>query len=423
MSLKRNTLWNLLGTGAPLLVGVFSIPFLMRKLGIESFGILTLIWALIGYFSLFDFGLGRALTQKVASQRAQGALDKLPQLVKAGLVFTAIAGIVGGFILAVLATPLGNSWLNVSAGLQKSAVYSLAIAALGIPLTTITTGLRGVLEGFEDFKKINILKILLGIANFGLPVVSIIIFGPVLEIAVASLVVARLLNMLLHIFPINEKLGWAWATAKLNYSHVRDLWQFGVWMTVSNVISPLMVTADRFLISSVIGAASVAYYTVPFDSLIRMLIIPGALTAALFPRLASLISTDVPAAKNLYSKSVLIIAKVMGPVCLTVILGSYLGLSLWLGADFAKKSWMLTSILAFGIFFNGIAQVPFAVIQASGNVRATALVHIFELVTYIPLLLIALKFFGLEGAAGIWVLRVGMDWFILQGIAKNVLKR
>jgi len=423
MSLKRNTLWNLFGTGAPLLVGVFSIPFLMKHLGIESFGILTLIWALIGYFSLFDFGLGRALTQKVASQRALGALDKLPQLIKAGLVFTAIAGIVGGLILAVLAAPLGNSWLNVSFGLQKSAVYSLAIAAIGIPLTTITTGLRGVLEGFEDFKQINLLKILLGIANFGLPVVSIVLFGPILELAVASLVIARLLNMLLHIYPINAKLGWTWAKAKLDYSHVRDLWQFGVWMTMSNVISPLMVTADRFLISAVIGAASVAYYTVPFDSLIRILIIPGALTAALFPRLASLITTDLPAAKELYSKSVLIVAKVMTPVCLTIILGSYFGLSLWLGVDFAKKSWLLTSILAFGILFNGIAQIPFAVIQASGNVRATALVHLFELITYVPLLLIALKFFGLQGAAGVWVLRVAMDWFILQGIAKNILKR
>ncbi|SFA80042.1 Membrane protein involved in the export of O-antigen and teichoic acid [Collimonas sp. OK607] len=423
MSIKKNTIWNLAGTGAPLLVGIFSIPYLMSELGVEAFGILTLVWALIGYFSLFDFGLGRALTQKVASQRALGITHELPQLIKAGLVFTIAAGIIGGIILALLAAPLGYSWLNVSILLRKNAVYSLAIAAIGIPLTTITTGLRGVLEGYEDFKKINLLKMLLGVANFGLPVISIIVFGPVLEIAVASLVFARLLNMVLHIYPIKEKLGWTWISAKTSYAHVRDLWQFGIWMTISNIISPLMVTADRFLISAIIGAASVAYYTVPFDALIRVLIIPGALTAALFPRLSSLISTDIVVANILYKRSVLIVVKVMIPVCLIIALGSYLGLSLWLGVDFAKKSWMLTSILAFGILFNGIAQIPFAVIQASGNVRTTALIHFFELIAYVPLLLIALKFFGLLGAAGIWVLRVGMDLFILQSVAKSTLRK
>jgi hypothetical protein len=55
MSLKRNIVWNLAGTGLPLLVGALTIPYLPRTTGVEAFGVLTLVWALIGYFSLFDF--------------------------------------------------------------------------------------------------------------------------------------------------------------------------------------------------------------------------------------------------------------------------------------------------------------------------------------------------------------------------------
>ena len=44
MSLKRNTLWNLAGSAVPLLAGVAFIPYTLRHLGGESFGVLTLIW-------------------------------------------------------------------------------------------------------------------------------------------------------------------------------------------------------------------------------------------------------------------------------------------------------------------------------------------------------------------------------------------
>jgi O-antigen/teichoic acid export membrane protein len=101
MSIKRNAAWNLVGMGVPLLFGAAAIPFLLRKIGVEALGILTLIWALIGYFSLFDFGLGRALTQQVAVCRASPDQRDLPVLVKTGLLFTAWTGLAGGILLAV----------------------------------------------------------------------------------------------------------------------------------------------------------------------------------------------------------------------------------------------------------------------------------------------------------------------------------
>src|SRR5258708_10454016 len=61
--LARNAVWNLLSLAAPMLVALGAIPVLIRTLGADRFGILTLAWMLIGYCSLFDLGLGRALTK------------------------------------------------------------------------------------------------------------------------------------------------------------------------------------------------------------------------------------------------------------------------------------------------------------------------------------------------------------------------
>jgi len=73
--LARNTILNVLGYSLPMLVAIFAIPPLVKGLGTERFGILTLAWVIIGYLSLFDLGLGRALTKLVAEKlnRTKGA--------------------------------------------------------------------------------------------------------------------------------------------------------------------------------------------------------------------------------------------------------------------------------------------------------------------------------------------------------------
>ena len=77
--LARNVVWNLLGTGAPLLVAIVAIPLLIQGLGTARFGVLTLAWLVVGYFSLFDLGLGRALTKLVAEKLGKGQDDETPR--------------------------------------------------------------------------------------------------------------------------------------------------------------------------------------------------------------------------------------------------------------------------------------------------------------------------------------------------------
>ena len=89
MSLKRNTLWNLAGSALPLLAGAALIPYTLAALGNEAFGVLTLIWGLIGYFSLFDLGVGRALTFKLSQLGATGQQADISATLRAGMLLTA----------------------------------------------------------------------------------------------------------------------------------------------------------------------------------------------------------------------------------------------------------------------------------------------------------------------------------------------
>ena len=303
MSIKKNTIWNLFGASIPVTLGFIVVPYIISKVGVETFGILSLIWALIGYFGLFDFGLGRALTQQVSYARQNCYNSKVPGIVVSGLKATLYLGIFGGIILILFSKLLAYDLLNVSDALKRGTYISLLLCALAIPITTITSGLKGVIEGFDDFKNSNILRIALGVMNLIFPTIGLFFFKPSIEILVITLVIARIIIFLFHISLVYKKVAELGIPVASNKGNYISLFKTGAWMTVTNIISPLMVVSDRFILSKILGAKIVAYYTVPFDLVIKLLIIPTALASALFPRFSGGENLGKVELKTLFKRS------------------------------------------------------------------------------------------------------------------------
>ena len=203
MSLKKNTIWNLIGSGSPLLAAAVCIPYTLKELGAEGFGVLTLIWALIGYFNFFDFGAGRALTYEV-SRLQTAMLDAtsdqrryaIHTILNAGLLLTAVTGILGFLLIMGFAYPLAHDWLKITPAWQHETKLALQITALGVIPATLTSGMRGALEGLGQFKESNINKIFLGFCMFILPALSIMLHGNSLWKITIYLVLARLVTVI-----------------------------------------------------------------------------------------------------------------------------------------------------------------------------------------------------------------------------------
>src|SRR5713101_3770903 len=100
--LARNTIWNLLGQLLPMAVGVVAIPPLVRGLGIDRFGLLSLVWIVIGYFSLFDLGMGRALTKLVADKLGANEEKSIPPLAWTSLLLMFLVGVLGSLFTLLI---------------------------------------------------------------------------------------------------------------------------------------------------------------------------------------------------------------------------------------------------------------------------------------------------------------------------------
>ena len=195
--------------------------------------------------------------------------------------------------------------------------------------------------------------------------------------------------------------------------------RFGGWLSVSNLIGPLMVYADRFYLASIFPPAAVAYYTVPNDTLTRVSILPNTAMSAIFPAMAEAKADDKTMRQLLRKAAIAIFAMVLPPVIIGVIF-AYSILSLWLGTNFATQAYPIFQILLIGIFFNSSAFLPFAYLQANGRSDLTAKLHFIEFPVFIVALYLAVAKYGVDGAAISWVIRVAMDAALLYIISAKL---
>jgi O-antigen/teichoic acid export membrane protein len=404
--LARNTLLNLLGLGLPLLVALATIPLLIEQLGTARFGLLTLLWALVSYFGVFDLGLGRALTQALAPRLGPGDTSPTATLLATALVLMAAAGVLAGIFLA-LAAPWSVRQIGDVPD-DRQTVLALYAMAAAVPAVVVTNGLRGALEAAHAFGWVNAIRVPMGVYTFAAPVAVAAWAGPRLDLIALALALGRWLALAVHVVGVAAVVPMRGAL-RVERAHVAPLASAGGWMTVGNVVSPLMGYADRFLIAALVSATAVSYYATPNELVTKLWIVPAALTAVLFPTFAATAGRDDGSAWPLAMRAVRWLVVVLLPVTLALALFAEAVLSSWIGPDFAHHSAPLLKLMAAGIFVNCLAHVPLALLQGQGQARAPALLQAAQVLPYVAVLAAATHAFGAIGAACAWAARMVFD--------------
>lgn len=417
--LARNTFLNLVGHGAPALVALVAFPLLIQGLGTARFGVLTLAWMAIGYFGLFDLGLGRALTQLVAERLGSGCEEDLPSPVWTALLLMALLGIVGGAVLALFAPWLVQRVFSIPSELRSESIQVIRLLAFSLPWVISTAGLRGVLEAMQRFDMVNAVRLPMGVFTFLGPLL-VLPFSSSLVAVVAVLLAGRVVAWLAHLLLCLRALPALCTRTRVQWKGVTPLLRLGGWMTVSNVVSPLMVYFDRFLIAMLLSLTAVAYYVTPYEAVVKLWLIPGALLGVFFPAFVASFVQDRRRMTVLFDQAVRAIFVVLFPVTLVLVTFAPEGLNLWLGDEFARNSTRVLRWLAVGVFINSVGQVPFVALQGAGRPDITGKLHLLELPFYFAALWWMTGRSGIEGAAIVWVGRVVLDAAVLFTTANRL---
>lgn len=412
---ERGVAWNLAGSVLPLIAAMCGIPKLAGELGSDRFGLLALAWSLLGYFSVFDLGISRALTNWLAtSLHSGGPVERRDGLCSATLILLA-CGSAGGVLLASVAKILAHRLSRDTAVAEPEVLAAIYFVCLGVPMVTVGAGFRSVLEARLLFAQINAVRAIASMFVYLGPL-PFLRFSRSLALPVAMLVLARLITCLAYWVLGRHSSFRLGQRPAINWALVRHLFKLGGWMTISNVISPLMASLDRLLVAVVLSPAAVAWYAAPQEIVSRLLVIPSAVVGVLFPAASG---APLPTRRFLYRRALCAVLCMGGPLVFICVAFAGRLLMLWLGGDFAERGRPVAQILLVGIFVNSLAHVPFTLLQAAGRPDITGKLHICEFPVFLGMMFWLTRQYGIVGAAAGWTLRVAIDAAALFAFAQT----
>lgn len=411
--LKTKFVINVAGALVGVCVALATVPLYVSKIGEDRYGILSLVWAMLGYLGFLDFGLSRATANALAKLSDASAKERSGVFVTA-LWINVLLGSLGGCIIYFA----GNSMLMMTHGLTgylltETQGIMIWVAPI-LPLSLMSGVGIGALEARERFLAANVLQISANALGQIVPLLAAIFIGPTLGVVVPTVLAVRATTtvIILSVVIISEKLH---HFIQFDAKRVKGLLGYGIWVTLTNLISPFMTSLDQFVIGGIIGAPFVARYTVPMQVAGRLQIFNSAMSRTVFPRFSRDSHSDASA---LAGQSLVTLAYLSAMLFAPALVLAPSFFSLWMGKAFAAYCVPVAITLFVGAWVNGLAFLPFALLQGQGRPDLVAKLHTAEVVPYIGMLWLLVHHLGLAGAAIAWTVRVIADGFILAWLAR-----
>lgn len=417
----RNSVYNMLGLGLPMAVAVVAIPVLIHGLGEARFGALTIIWAVVSYFGMFDLGLGRAVTQKVAVAVADGRRDELNAIIGTSSALMLALGVIGGIILAFATPALARRFAGGSGTAEVEHAFFWMAAAM--PAIVLTSGYRGALEAIGQFGLVNAIRIPTGIYTFVAPMAVVWTGHSDLVIISMFLAFGRLVGCVIHAWFALGAIEEVRRLGHIDRQFIKPLLRFGGWLSVMNTFGPLIGYVDRFLIGMTLGPEAVTHFVTPQEVSNKISLIPMAISTAAFPTLSASRRKSSDELVATIRRLSLINAAATAVPTLVVAVFSHFILSKWIGNTFADKTAFYLTIFAIGYFINSLAHVPLSFIVAFEGSKAVSFLYFIEMLLYVAAIYYTGKTSGLRAIAFVWLARIVIDTLVIAAMSMRFARR
>jgi O-antigen/teichoic acid export membrane protein len=313
--------------------------------------------------------------------------------------------------------------LGVSQGVRDLGILSFHLFALALPIEFAIRSQVGVLEAGQRFGLANALAIF-GSAGLYLVGIVIVLLGQDFRIILYAFFTLRVCSFLASfgaantVVPLFRTFSAAELMTLRYLDRVREMIRFGGWIALGLLLGPMLLYFDQWLIGVILTVTTLTYYTVPFSLQSRLSIFPASIISPLFPAFSALEATDQKdRIEHYYLRAHRYLFFALVPVFFVLFVWAREILEAWIGPSFAFRATETMRILAVGFVISLLAPLSGALLNGIGRPDIVAKLYIVELPLNVASVWALTHAFGLNGAAGSFVLRsvfeISLLWILI----------
>lgn len=405
--ISRNLLANLLGQGWSALMALLFVPFYLHFLGAEGYGLVGFYVTLSALLAIMDGGLGATVTREAvaypsaSSAERQRLADMFHTIEKLFL----LAAFVLGTVLMLLAPTLATHWLHVPAAKLDDARHGLVLASIAIALQFPLGFHIGCLVGLQRQVNLNAANAILATFRGVGAILLLWLYSSSVTIFFAWQCVAGALALTGFHVMTWRSLGRP--PTRFRWDSIRGTGRFTASLGLINILGLILTQLDKIILSRFLPLESFGYYMIAWSAGTLTLRATGPVFNAYYPRMAEL--AEVQAAKpdleQTYLQASALLAVMVVPAAMVLAFFGHALLRTWTGNQLvAGLTWLPLAFVSLGTMCNAFMHMPYALLLAYRRTRLPLMQNLIA-AALLPFLTIALvKRYGLEGAAGPWLI-------------------
>jgi O-antigen/teichoic acid export membrane protein len=418
IDIRRNIAANYIGRAYSIIAIYLFVPFYIKILGIESYGVIAFYSVLQTLTALADIGLSATFSREAARHLNREYLLTLLSTIERVLYFG-----VGMIALLLFSGSelIAARWLNASALDAQTVVWSLRLMALMlIPQLGMSLYSAG-LTGLQRQVSTNLIQSLFVTVRSGLVVLPIL-WWPELPVFLGWQLAATLAFAVVTRASLVKAIGFqAFAISRSDYSTMKAHLMFAGGMLAISIISSINTQVDKLLVSRLFSLTEFGYYNLASSLAQVPVALATPIAVAFYPRLTVHVAkgemVQERQAYETYGQWIALISA-LGSFGLALFAPELL--TLWLrDPSLTQIVAKISASLVIGSLFLCLQMPSYYLALAHGHSRLIAALAMTTLMLCIPLTIVAVRALGLPGAPLPWITLNFMNFMLLTTIVER----
>ncbi|MFC5577213.1 lipopolysaccharide biosynthesis protein [Lysobacter niabensis] len=404
MRLARNMAAGMANSVVLVLINLIALPFYLRFLGMEAYGLIGFYATLQAVLQVLDLGLAPTVSREIAHGAETGQQRRSASLLRTlGVVYVGVAVAIAA-IVASIAPWIGAHWLQAKALPEATVAQAVALMGVNLACRWPISLYHGALVGAHRLARsaatsmtINILAAITTLSVLAWGVRSIQAFFVVQ--AGFGLLQAIVLRVLAR-RAVGER------GAPYDFGDLKRVGHFSAWMGGVAIGGLLLTQVDKLVLSRTLDLATFGHYVLATLVVSGLQVLTTPLFSALFPKLSALLARgDIVSLEYLYDAGTRLFATALFAIAFLLVFQVGALLDIWLrnpalSADVAP----LVAWMAIGMSLSGIMYFPYTLQLAAGKPRLAFFTTLVLLLVMLPLVILLAVRFGARGGAWAWAI-------------------